>query len=245
MAVVSLAREIILIIMNIQGKLIFATIAVLGIAYSSNGQVANVHTVTGQPIMVYKTYQGVEGSPYFTPDWRMGVMLYNQQRIEDVQIKYNAYEDHIEILYNGAPFLPEKRFVDGFEFLQAGESGVFSYRFKNGFEGEGVTKENYLNVVYEGNRLALAERIKMDQISVTPATYGERDYKEFKLVRSYFLVKQGKVQRFKPSRKNFAKEFESIEPRLKSYFKEHTVDFTSNTDLSELMAFIEETLGRS
>lgn len=231
--------------MNIQGKLIFATIAVLGIAYSSSGQVANVHTVTGQPIMVHKTYQGVEGSPYFTPDWRVGVMFYNKQRIEDVQIKYNAYEDHIEILHNGAPFLPEKNFVDGFEFFQASESGGFSYRFKNGFEGEGITKENYLNVVYEGNKFVLAERIKMDQISVTPATYGQRDYKEFKLVRSYVLVKQGKAQRFKPSRKNFTKEFASIEPRLKGYFKKHSVDFTSNKDLAELMTFIEETLDRS
>ena len=105
-----------------------------------------------------------------------------------------------------------------------------------------IKKEDYLNLIYEGNDLSLAERIKMDQIAVTPATYGGQEYREFKLTKNYLLVKQGKTQRFKPSKKGFIKEFPSIEPALKNYFKENTVDFNDHGDLNQVMIFIDEAL---
>lgn len=224
-------------------KLIITAVAVLVVAnsYSSWGQISNIHTVSGQPIMIQKTY-GVEGTPYFNTEWRTGTVLYNQQRMENVQMKYNAFEDQIEILYNNTPFLPEKKMVQGFEFAQVESGALISYRFKKGFEGDGVNKENYLSLIYEGTNLVLAEQIKMDQISVTPATYGEREYKEFKLAKSYVLIKQGKAQRFRPSKRSFINEFPGIEPKLKNYFKESDVNFDDYGDLAEVVAFIEGAL---
>lgn len=230
--------------MNKRNKLMITVVAVLAVvnSYSSLAQIANLHTVTGQPIMMQKKYDGVEGSPYFTPDWRTGVVLYDQKRMENAQMKYDAFLDQVEIIYNNAPFLPDKKLVQGFEFAQV-ESGVLvNYQFKKGFEGDGINKENYLSLIYEGSNLVLAERIKMDQIAVTPATYGEKEYKEFTLAKNYILIKQGKAQRFKPSKKSFIKEFPSIEPKLKNYFNENNVDFNDYGDLTNVMVFIDEAL---
>jgi|GEM_PF-2824405 len=203
------------------------------------GQISNVNTLTGKPIMLEKGYDGVQGSPYFTSDWRGGAIVYDGKHIENVQVKYEAYEDHAEVLYNGKPIVPDEKLVSSFEFTQSDESGVAKkYLFKNGYEGDGISKRNYLNVVYEGSNVVLAEQIKIVQTTVSPATYGGRPIKEFSLSKNYVLVQKGVAQQFKPSKKNFINQFPVLEDRLKNYFKENKVDFNNHEDLAKLVAFI-------
>ncbi len=224
---------------------LFQLLVVLGMLISINGwaQIVNLHLdYAGKPLLLDKLEgsSGVQGSPYFTSEWRTGILMYENKRIENVQLRYNAFEDHVVIMNNNQPFIPDEKLVGGFEFTQVEDGTLASYTFKNGFEGDGIIKKNYLSIIYEGKELVLAQRFKIDQIEVTPVTYGEKSYKEFTLTKNYVLVNKGAAQKFKPSKKSFTSQFPGLADKLKIYFKDNDVKFNDSGDLAKLMAFIDE-----
>lgn len=204
------------------------------------GQIANFHTFSGQPLMVDKPYyKDVEGTPYFNPDWRMGAIIYDNKRIENVQLKYNAYEDNVVVYYNDKPFIPDERLVKGFEFTQNDELGIpRHYQFRNGFEASGLSKKEYLSVIYEG-KLVLAEKIRVDEISVTPAVYGQAQVKRFVMKRGFILIRNGAAEKISLSKRSLLKEFPDQTERLKRYFKENPIDFKDRDEVIQLMTFID------
>jgi hypothetical protein len=208
---------------------------------AASAQISNFHTFSGQPLQV-KHYDGIDGSPYFNEDWKPGNVLYDNRTIENIQVRYNAFEDIVEMIFENKPFIPDPKYVLGFDLLmKAGESDFRNYRFRKGFEAKGITKSEYLAVIYKG-KVSLVEKIKTDQVSVPSPVIGKPDEKKFELTNTILLLKNGEAERFKPSRKAILKAFPKLETKLKEYFDSHTINFKDVDDLANLFAFIDANL---
>ncbi|WP_421872341.1 hypothetical protein [Marinoscillum sp.] len=214
-------------------------------AYS---QIANVNQVGGQPIMM-KKYEKVEGSPYIgSGKWFPGKFFVRDgNTINGVMVRYNAYDDNLEFQREGkSPLIIDSKILDGFEFgmIPEGSDKTVSYNFKKGdlIGSNDLKADGFYRIIYEGE-FKIYQKLKVNQISVTPPDYGQSAYDKFVQSEDYFFIDgDGNLDDFKLNRGNFYSKFQAKKKDIKAYLKKKSVDFDDATDVAQLSAYIESLL---
>lgn len=223
----------------------FRFLAVFIIVYSvSQGaiaQVSNLHTVTGEPLRLMK-YDKIQGTPYLgSAAWQEGTLVDKDGTVfKDVTMRYNAFDDELEVKQNGNTLIVNRKTIGSFQFNAIDDFGnTTSYIFRNGFKGsEGFDEYSNFRVIYESEKLKILERVMKIQIRVTPAAYGESDYQKFVESNEIFLIVDNKWEKTKVNQKALVNAFPQLKSQIKDYVKSNDLNLAKEWALVELCEFI-------
>ncbi|MEJ2004807.1 MAG: hypothetical protein P8X57_07560 [Cyclobacteriaceae bacterium] len=209
----------------------------------SIAQISNFNDDRGIPLTT-KQYKDIQGSPYLeSGDWMIGSLTDSDNKvIENIQLRFNAFDNELEVFKNGTAIVVYKNDIVSFDLLMIDSDGKSrKMLFKTGYElGNDVEKDDYVRIIYEGKHHSLIQLFSKDKIKVTPAAYGEAEYERFVDTSEYYLIAGNDYEEIKLNKRNFLKVFSNEKDAIKDYLSERSVDFNNPEDMKNLMIFIDE-----
>ncbi|WP_291404134.1 hypothetical protein [Daejeonella sp.] len=198
------------------------------ISTSSSGQMY-LQDVDGKPF-IEKNAIDVIGSPFLNNEFINGkVTLNNGNKYENIPLKYSIFKDE---LYFKNPkdgsLLSFVVPVKNFELL--------GLKYINGLPAiDNFTDKTFYGLIADGKMKLLVKNYKtiLENKQYNSATI-EKKYED---IKSYFILKDGNMQRFKPSKKEFLMIFEDKNLEIDSYLKKEKIDFKNNLDLAKVFEY--------
>lgn len=207
---------------------IFVLFLFIGIA---NAQY--LHDLQGKPLSEM-SYTDVVGTPYLYDGWTKGtVELVNGTFYKDLDLKFSLLKD--ELFFKNtkddamlAFVLPVKSFLF--------EVGAQKNLYRNGFpEVDNFNKTAYYQVLFDGNLKLLFKSYKT--ISEIKPYNSATTEKRFADNYSYYVLKDGKMNKIRPSKKEFLELFKNKTAEIDQFIKTEKIDFKNNQDLSRMLEF--------
>lgn len=222
-------------------KLFIFGVLVLSSATLSIAQIANVIKISGEPLLIQK-YDKVEGTPYFGGEqWVTGSVIdFHGRKHENISLRYNAYEDALEVKKNGDAIIVNKGSIVSFEFISIDQFGNQKlFLFKNGFSLSGaIDKFSYFRILYDNERLKVLEKVKTIQIKVTPASYGESDYEKFVSDNDTYLLINDRLEKTAINQKSLTNAFPLHKSLIKEFIKSKNLNLKNEDDLKRTCDYI-------
>jgi hypothetical protein len=187
-------------------------------------------------------YEGVKGSPFYHEQWAKGKVVFESGRTaENIQLKYNIYEDELLILQpkTGA-FYVDKNNVNSFAFLHPDmqhEEWFIKYPHP---KKAGLTQ--YFRVLFQG-RVNLLEhnKIVFEKANYEGAYSNNKRYDEFKNYATfYYSTSSAKPQKLKSSAGAVSKIFPGKQAQVKQYIVQNLLDCRKSEDLLQIFAYYEK-----
>jgi hypothetical protein len=209
----------------------FLTILMLLLCFTNTGK-AQVYLRDIQGRLIRETnFIGVIGSPFENDEFLIGnVMLNNDDEYENVPLKYNIYND--ELYFKNAKDEMLLSFVIPVKWFKlAGQT------YLNGFpEIDNYTRNSFYGLL-AGNKIKLLFKA-YKTISETRPYNSPNVEKRFERYKDYFILKEDKMYRFKPTKKALLNLFDSEGPRIEEYIKKEKINFRNDEDLIKIFDFI-------
>lgn len=164
-------------------------------------------------------YTDIKGSPFLFDEWmKAELILKNNSRIKDVQLKFDNYLNKFIInkndtAYEISPSIKEIRFYPSGDTLSA-------IVFKNGFSiNDNIKANSYLQVLSEG-KITLLKYSKKDMEEYTE--YGDATkYKRFVERSLYFIYSNGSYRLVTLSKKNLQEISSEKWNEVSQYMNQH------------------------
>ncbi|WP_420152544.1 hypothetical protein [Siphonobacter sp.] len=190
----------------------------------------------------------VVGEIYLDTLWHTGSVKLNQGLLADkktasdsiggIQMRYNIYENEIEVLANEAR--RDIRVIPGNQLKYFTlNQGTQPMRFINTRQfqtNEAVT--GFYELLAPG-RLQLAKHHRTKTIKPNYNTAfgtGEKNAR-IELTSDYYVISQGKAARFSPSKKTVLALMQDQQAAIEAYMKTNKISFRDPSDLAKLFAY--------
>lgn len=230
----------------------FKRFLLLSISLNILLQAGTIHAQTdallnqdAQPILKSR-YMGIEGSPYYFPDWVTGsVLLMNGKVVEHVSMNYNGFTHEIEYRSGETVYILDKRSHLKVDILrdqnpgQAKQFPVSQLTFIRGFHRD--LGDRYAAVLYLGEQLALIKDFHVGKSEQDFNDMSRSEMNAFKERSSYYVRRAGVLTVLKPQKKRILEAFEN-DARIGDFLTLEKLDLNSEQDLVRLVIFA-ETLG--
>jgi hypothetical protein len=228
--------------MKLKNSIILSALFFLSLSVTA--QISNFNPLGGAPLMTSK-YKGVEGTPYFGgSEWTIGTAIDSKgSRYENIPLRYNAYEDVLEVKRDETVLIVERDNISSFEFFKSDEMGNREYYFfKTGVMLGIEDEKGYFRVIYEGNKFKVLEKLKTIQIKVTPAAYGQSDITKFVEKNESYMFSNKGIEKIRLSQKSLLNTFPEKKDAIKDYIKENDLNINDVSDLQKACSFINSLL---
>lgn len=197
----------------------------------SSSSIAQIYLqdVDGKPFI---EKQGIDviGSPFLNNEFIEGtVTLINGKKYEKIPLKYSLLQDELFFMN------PKDRSLLSF-VVPVKEFELSGLRYINGLPVvDSFTERSFYGVLFEGKIKLLIKSYKtiLENKPYNSATI-EKIYENLK---SYYLFKDGKMIRFKPTKKDLLLIFEDKSSKIDSYLKSEKIDFKNNMDLAKVFMY--------
>lgn len=209
------------------------TLFLITICFSSNAQ-QYIQDIQGN-VLTEQSKTDVIGSPFLKNEFTNGnVVLTNGNKYENVPLKYDVSKDE---LYFKNPkdesmlsfVIPVKSFeLEGRTYL-------------NGFPvTDNFNQNSYYELIFNGNIKLLIKNYKaiIENKNYNSAVT-EKRFEDFK---AYYMLKEGKMIRFKPSKKDLLETFNDKSAEIDAFLKKEKIDLKSNDDLAKVFEYYSSTL---
>lgn len=222
-------------------KIIITNFFIL-LAFSTYAQMVTLPDNAGAPIRE-KKYSGVEGSPYLFDKWLKGEVILTDSKVkEDISIRYNSYEDQVEVVNNGQTLVLDPGAIKGFTIYTYDENGSkITHHFQNGFAMESYSKDNFFQVLYDGENKLLVklknQLVEGANNSYSGATMGDR----FLTSKKYFIVKEdGTAHDIKLRKRDLKKLFSENTAELKRFQREEGLSLRSEVGVISFLMHLDQ-----
>ncbi len=182
-------------------------------------------------------YKEISGSPFIEKEMQKGaIILRDDRKVENVMIRYNAYEDALlyQIEEDQITML-DPPVINGFEYHKSDK--VITYISMSILEG----KRHFYEVIYEGkSTLVVQHQIKLTKKTNNAGSYGANDMQgsAFKQADNYFLMDStGKSSEVNLTKKSLIAALGSHEEELQAFIKKNKLKVKENTDLVRLLEY--------
>jgi hypothetical protein len=215
----------------IKFSLIIAVSFVLFYPFYSQAQLAVLRdNGTGNPIIT-NPYKEVKGSAY-VEEFKIGTLLLsNGQKVEELMIALNGYDNTLEYKLSGDLFAYSPEKLAGFTFTS--ESGEL-VEYTSDYVIPTLSKRRFLKVLEKGKYTLLQHQYKI-MVDDVSATYGAQGAKVFQAQEDFFIVKDDKVFLFKNKSKDMQQIFGEDFGKVNSIVKEQKLNLKDLSDLQELI----------
>lgn len=207
-------------------------------------QIAN-STEFGGAVIKERQYENISGSPYLNEEFLNGYFESKfGDKYENIPMRYNAYEDLLEIINKDQKFILQEKYVKRFSYVVVNEDGNQDVvHFATGYEVPGeIENHDFVHILYEGE-FTVFERIsiKMQEDSSPNSYSGASGFSKtfIKSSRSY-IERDGKIESFRVNKRGFIREFPEYKNDIKEIVKENSTNFKDDAEVKEFLRDLED-----
>jgi hypothetical protein len=198
-----------------------------------NSQVSNIPTLSNE-VLREKKYTDIEGSAYLYNDWKPGSVIdHSGKSYNNVQIKYDAHKDLVELNQDGKVMILNKSIYKKFvlEFVEGGSNNIVKHEFSSEFKGvEGEKSNQYFEVMLSGD-ISLIKKYDVKFINEVVNNYGTAaEIKRFQRKEIFYLVYAEKASEIKMSTKSIL-SLELLPQDFKNFLTDKKVKIKNEEDL--------------
>lgn len=209
---------------------------------SAYSQLINLPDNTGAP-MREKKYTDIEGSPYLFDKWKKGELVMSDSKVkEGVSLRYNIYEEQLEVLNNKQTLALFPSSIQEFTIHTHDENErQINYRFRNGFNIQSYSKDDFFQVLYDGENKLLA-KLKTQLIEGSGSSYGRTDGGSiFQHSKEYYIVKpDGEIEKIRLNRRNLTKAFPDMKNDIKTIEKQNKLNLNDEGGVAALLMYLDQ-----
>lgn len=220
-------------------KILITTVLALT-CFSAAAQYVDIQGTMNKPLNEIEQYKTTQGSPYFLDEYKPGTIVDKKGRVYDVFLKYDTYQEEVELFNDGKPLLIDKNIYPKFtiEFIEEKLGKKVKYTFTNAINIPGLKKSKYCMELFDGENMRLVKVIQTVLNQSQDVGYGGIvQPHSFDTREVYFLLKKsGESVEVKANTKSVLKAFDI--PSLKSEFKKEKIKIRSEEDLIEAAEYL-------
>ena len=188
-------------------------------------------------------YEGVKGTPFYFDSWTKGnIALVNGQRLEDLQLKYNAYED--ELLMNkpkvGAVYL-QKEVIKSFSLIETKTNTEVT--FVKHIHPKKETEFKFYRLIFDGS-IVLLEVLKVvfEEADFHGGYSKGKRFDEFKKYPTYYYYTDSDPipKKLKTSPSGVSKIFPNHNTEIKVYIVEQNLNCKNESDLKKVFEYYQQ-----
>jgi len=189
--------------------------------------------ITGKPVFQL-SYTDVQGSQFLYDNWSNGSVVTAKGKTYDkVVLKYDNYNDKIYFKSENGELL---EFVDDIKSFTLQKDGLEKLYTKGFPEIDKFSLNTYFEVLFKGGNILLLFK-PYKYLTETKAYNSATTEKKFVDNYAYYIFKIGKMEKFKPSKKEVLALFSDKSEQVNGFIKSSNIDFKSNTDLAKVFDF--------
>lgn len=210
--------------------------------FSVQAQLENMSGTMNKPLTEVEQYKSTQGSPYFLEEYKSGTITDKNGRVHNVFLKYDTYQEEVELFNDGKPLLIDKNIYPKFtiEFIEERIGKKVSYTFTNEIKIPGLKKSKYSLVLADGQNMKLVKVIQTYLNESQDSGYGGIvQPHRFDTKEVYFLLNaKGESMEVKASNKSVLKAFNN-DASLKAYFKKERLKIRKEEDLVLIARYLD------
>jgi hypothetical protein len=185
--------------------------------------------VQGRPIFESK-HVDVVGTPFLNENWVSGtIVLQNGLIYKDILLKYSEYDDEL--------FFKNLKDNSMMSFVQPVKSfELLGKKYENGLPAiDNFTQQSFYELITDGKVKLLFKTYKtiLESKPYNSATT-EKKFQDYK---AYYILRDDKINRFKPSKKDVLETFKDKNLEIDAFIKREKVDFKNNADLDKVFKY--------
>lgn len=218
------------------------SIVLIFLTSNLSAQIANLTNASNITFRA-KKYTLVKGSPYLFDDYKIGKFWDISGIIyEDYYIKYNLYEDVIEVVEDQKVLALLKAVYPSFEIEYIDESTKTRQllHFENEFIIDGYRKFDYFQVLYSG-KTRLLKRRKVKLIETSEKSYGESTtFSQFVKSEDLILLHDdGRTVKFKRKAKDIISALSNHKIDIKEFIKTKKISLKNDSDIIKVIKYFD------
>lgn len=199
----------------------------------------------GQILTFDKSVRDVEGSPFLYEQWLLGsVFTKSGGKFEDVELKYNVYRDFLTYRKKGQEYVLSPDRVAAFDLKVTPVSKPLRFE-RRVYEGE---NPRYYQIVFDGQSVDLLQMYSKKFLKGRANTDGYsagRNDDRFIDDSDLLLARQGKLERFKKSRRGVLKKAGAHRKELQRFVKQNELSYKKTSDLVIILAHFDMLMSKN
>jgi len=181
-------------------------------------------------VITEQSYTDVIGSPFLNDAFVNGnVILTNGVKFQSIALKYSSYNDEL--------FFKNPKDESLLSFVVPVKSFELLWQmYINGFPAiDNFTENSFYELIANSSVKLLLKNYKT--ILENKAYNSASTEKKFEDNKIYYVFKDGKMKRFKPSKKDLMETFADKSSEIDVFLKKEKVDFKNNADLVKVFEY--------
>ena len=186
-------------------------------------------------------YEGIKGSPFYVGEWLRGsISLADGQKLDFVEMKYNAYEDELIIKKNSSQYYFPKDKIISFTL----------YEHQNGINARFVLQHHYKHfddlqfyrIVSEGKTSILElTKVIFEKADFQGAYSNDKRYDEFKQYAElyYFNEVLPQPKKLKRTTKGISSLYAENSMEIKKFILDNGYNCRNEDDLLKILSYIQ------
>ncbi|QHT68673.1 hypothetical protein GXP67_19495 [Rhodocytophaga rosea] len=187
-------------------------------------------------------YQGVIGSPFLFDQWNAGtVTLTNGKVLTNIPLKIDLYGNEIIAKrQSGDSIIIFSNSIQKVSLTENRTGREFMFEKISSINGEPpVVREGYLDVLYKGKYLLLAERRKnLIKANYSGGYNAGKPYDEFVTETDYYVKKPDqKPEKLRLTKKAILEVFPDHQQELKTFISQNQMDFKNEIQVAQVFEY--------
>ncbi|MCX2742051.1 hypothetical protein [Pontibacter anaerobius] len=217
-------------------KALILSFLAYGLFYAdAAAQYTSTTDMEARPVHEYNTIS-MAGSPYLHPDFAEGtIVLNNGTTYQGINMMYDQVQDVIIFKAKNGQVKELIEPVKEFSINYIHNNANTSKTFRNGYSGEDVLPEAFLEVLADGKTALLKKTSKkiFDRKSYNSATI-EREVQESE---DYYIATGSKLVKVKKSKSSLLAAMPGKPDDLQSFIKTNSLNLRNDSDIAKLVAY--------
>ncbi len=207
------------------------TVFILFIALGVRAQLFN-NDISGKAIP-NRNETDINGFPFLYENWIKGsVHTENGKYYDKMLLRYDIAEDLIYFKSDNDESLRFVEPVNSFELELP-----ITEKFKNGYpQIDNYTSLSYYQVLFKNDKLSLLLKKEKYISEIRPFNSAVTE-KKFIENKSYYIFRDGKMEKFKPAKKDLISLFNDKSDLINSFITKSNIDFKVSTDIAKVFDF--------
>ena len=190
-------------------------------------------------------FKDIKGSPYDNPEFQKGEFFVDGVSQGQFLLRYNTYADEIEVIENKKlkDFNINKE-LEAFLRLDKSKAiiGKKIIEFYSYEEGKNINKGYFISLVDKKDYSILLRKRCILTPAQKAATFNEADRSaKFTTYNDFYKLEKSELRpkKITINKKNILKEYPSDKEKIKTYLRQHKIDFKNPADIIKIYTFLE------
>ncbi len=196
-------------------------------------QAMNLQDPVSRTVFNLDKYAEIKGSPFLEEKWIKGSATISRGTYMNLDLKVDLYNNTVLFAKDDLPYEFQDDVISFVLMPKVADSSTYQY-YKKGFSGNGLRKDQYLQVLVEGGIGLYRSDIKlMSEISEV----NRGVIKAFNTSTRYFIMKDGNLQLIKLTKKDVLDLLSDEQEKVEKYADQQKLSFKKEADVARIVKY--------